>query len=488
MPFCGKPLMNIINTCILENVFPDLWKKSVIIPIPKKTNPTNQEDFRPISILPVVSKIVERHICNQVITYTDLMKIIPDCQSGFRKNFSTTTCLVKLINDIRLSQEMKETTCLSLLDFSKAFDTLNHNLLLAKLHYFGLSEQSVNFLRAYLTQRSHCVGIKKDFSLLKSPYTPMTAGVPQGSILGPLLFSLYVADMNDELSHSKLQQYADDSQLYLSFTNENYIISNLQYNIDINRIDKFATDHNLKLNTSKSCVLFFESSKARVTGITKNFKVEINNVLLPVVAEAKNLGIHVDSKLTFNSHIKNKLTNAYCRLKKLNIYKKFLPPFVKYYLCNTLILSLFDYGDIVYDASLSAGLAKSIQKIQNSCMRFSFNIPYRHHITPYLNSNSILSMCNRRKCHMLSFIYKVLKTGKPPYLNSLFNSHEHSYFTRNVNNFKVPQHRTAAFQRSFSFVAIQLWHQIPKCVQELSYEKFVNSVKSIYLEQQKQNR
>ena len=131
------------------------------------------------------------------------------------------------------------------------------------------------------------------------------------------------------------------------------------------------------------------------------------------------------------------------RLKKLYHLRKFLPAKTKYYLCNSLILFLFDYWAVV--SSVTQKNAHLIQKIQNSCMRFSFNIPFRSHITPYLNNNKILNMEGKRKCHMFTFIYKIVKYQKPAYLHNYFNVFIHPHNTRNVNRYRVPQHRTTNF-------------------------------------------
>lgn len=141
-----------------------------------------------------------------------------------------------------------------------------------------------------------------------------------------------------------------------------------------------------------------------------------------------------------------------------------------------------DYADVVYNDSLTAKLSYAVQKVQNSCMRFSFNIPFRNHITPYLNDNSILNMKNRRKHHMYTFVYRILKNGEPPYLRKLFNFYRHPHHTRNMNYFKVPQHRTANFQKSFIYVAVQMWNNLNNNVKEFSPNKFNKHIKKHLLE------
>lgn len=484
IPYCLGPLLNIINSCILESYFPYIWKRAVVKPLAKIMNPREFKDLRPISILSVVSKIIEKHVNNQLYDFLNSSSLIPNCQSGFRPNFSTSTCLVNLLNDIRHNEDKKEITCLALLDFSKAFDTLNHEMLLAKLHYFGLSKKSIEFFKQYLKDRSVCVEVLKNQKLVRSSYLPTFTGVPQGSILGPLLFSIYVADMSNCVQNSKIQQYADDSQVYTSFPLDSMGHCLEQFNNDLGNLRNFAEDHNLKLNPSKSCILFF-NHKSSIDSVTRSFVPKIDDTPLTMVTEAKNLGVILDESLSFRPHVNNKLKIAYMRLKSLNKYKKFLPSKIKYKLCDSLILSLFDYGDVAYSSSLTLQLSHQVQKLQNSCMRFSYNIPFRNHITPYLNENNILNMSYRRKHHLYNFVYRIIKTGQPPYLKLLFNSFLHEYNTRYVNNYRVPRHRTAAFQKSFIYSAVHMWNGLPDHVKEFSPKRFSKYVKDALLYQQK---
>ena len=485
LPFCIDPLINIINSCILDNTYPEIWKKAIVTPLPKISDPKEVKDLRPISILPTVSKIIERHIYNQIVSFSNTLNLIPDCQSGFRQNFSTTTSLVNSLNNIRSNDDKKESTCLTLLDFSKAFDTISHNMLLAKLHYFGFSANSIAFFKNFLTDRLCCVAVKKNnYNIDKSIFLPVTNGVPQGSILSPLLFSLYVADMNRCVQYSKIQQYADDSQIYISFTTENLQTSQEMLKSDLNKINQFSLDHNLKLNASKSQALIFNSNKHIREFVSNQYNVKIGDGVVPLVIEAKNLGIIFDTQLSFLPHINTKLRVAYTRLKALYRLKKYLSSKTKYLLCESLIISLFDYGDCVYGDSLTRQVANKIQKLQNRCLRFSFNIPYRSHITPFLNNNSILNMSNRRRYHMYVFVYKIIKTGKPSYLIDTFTPFTHNHATRNTHIFKIPSHRTSNFQKSFSFVAPFIWNELPNYVKNFSLKQFSSYIKNTLMEQQ----
>lgn len=487
LPFCLDPLLHIVNECILQEKFPSLWKKAIIKPIPKNSNPKEYKDLRPISILSAASKILEKHIFNQISNFVDVHGVIPDCQSGFRKNFSTSTSLVGILNDIRVNEENDRATCVALLDFSRAFDTINHSMLLAKLNYIGVSESGVNFFRDYLRSREACVMVVRQSVKHYSEFTPFDQGVPQGSIVSPLLFSIYVADMYKVIKHATLQQYADDSQVYIPLHINNINLFHQHFNSDLTSLYKYAEHHNLKLNATKSKILIMCSNLNLRRGLERDLSlnpVSINNASIPVVSEARNLGVIFDSSLSFEPHIKNKTKIAYLRLKRLFKFKRNLSAKQKYLLCDSLILSLFDYGDVVYGNSLSLQNKKIIQKVQNSCMRFSYNIPYRNHISPYLSDNKILNMNNRRKLHMYNFIYRIVNNNQPFNLRSQFQEFGHEHATRNNNDFIVPLHRRATFQRSFKYVAVQMWNGLNNDVKQMPLGAFSGQIKSKLLMEQ----
>ena len=159
--------------------------------------------------------------------------------------------------------------------------------------------------------------------------------------------------MNKELQFSELQQYADDSQIYCRIDTNNLAQFQLNFNDDLNKINKYALDHNLKLNAGKSCVIVFGSDINKITNTAGNMNIHIDNVAIPIVTETKNLGVYFDAKLSFQAHITTKLKAAYIRLKNFSSLKKYIPSKTKYQLCDTLILSLFDYGDVVYGTSIN---------------------------------------------------------------------------------------------------------------------------------------
>ncbi|XP_052856050.1 probable RNA-directed DNA polymerase from transposon BS isoform X11 [Drosophila gunungcola] len=196
------------NTVLTKSTYPDCWKAAKIIPIPKSNN-----EYRPISILPYLSKVFENLMADQINKFMSDNAMLTNNQSGFRKNRSCTSAIIKIADDIREQIDENNVTLLVLLDYSKAFDTVNHNVLCAKLrNMFMFSKSSVKLVSSYLQNRRQSVVL----SSVSSSYENVNRGVPQGSVLGPLLFTLYVNDLPNALSECNVHLYADDVQMYVS--------------------------------------------------------------------------------------------------------------------------------------------------------------------------------------------------------------------------------------------------------------------------------
>nr|CAH7758029.1 unnamed protein product [Callosobruchus chinensis] len=258
LPVIAKYITHIINCCIEAGYFPQLWKFSLIKPLPKSKSVLTYDDLRPISLLPTLSKVFERFIYFQLFEYVTSKGILPEMQSGFRKGYSTISVLLNVSDYIIRSLDAGLATSLVLLDFSKAFDTLDHSLLLVKLRYFGLDEMCLKLFESYLHNRHQCVFVDNNYSDFQS----VTSGVPQGSVLGPLFFIIYTSDMFKVIEHCNIQGYADDTQLYISFDPKSINIANHCINQDLESIYIYASRHNLKLNARKCQVMPFSSRGA----------------------------------------------------------------------------------------------------------------------------------------------------------------------------------------------------------------------------------
>ena len=249
-------ILHIFNKSISTGTFPNQWKTAIIIPIPKKQNPQLLSDYRPISILPLFSKIFEKIIVSKIISPVT-ENILPKFQSGFRKQHSTTSALMEIVDNMCQNLDNANGTILIMLDYSKAFDSINHKLLIAKLASYGFNNLAIEWFVSYLHNR---IQITKVGCRLSQPLEQV-CGVPQGSVLGPTLFSIFTADLPQSILHSQYHMYADDIQLYHYINSDNIqtVLSEIQYDID--NIELWSRENILQLNPEKTKMLYVNSNR-----------------------------------------------------------------------------------------------------------------------------------------------------------------------------------------------------------------------------------
>lgn len=472
-PFTFEVITNIINKSITTSIFPTAWQEALIKPIPKKDNPLELKDLRPISILPCISKILEKIIYNQLSDFLESNNILPNMQSGFRKKRGTTTALVDVVDEILGAQDAGQGTILVLLDYSRAFDTINVPLLIAKLQYYGLSAEAINWFASYLSYRTQSVELRRyDGSTSKSKYRPVFRGVPQGSILGPLLFILYSADVINTISHCRYHMYADDIQVYISFPPNETHEAVEKLNEDLNNIASWSDSNCLVLNPTKTKYMILGSKNQIQKICNKNPMVRVQGEDIERVTEARNLGVVMDESLRFEKHILNTVRNCFYRLKVLYRIRPYIKTEVRIRLCESLVLSKLNYADIVTGPRLLTRTKNLIQKVQNACARYCFEIPPHTHVTPFLNNAGIMKMEFRRQLHFATLLFGVVKFKVPQYLFHKLQWASDVHTTHNTRAASylilMPRHTSAAFRGSFKYNATKCWNNLPPPLRNLN--------------------
>lgn len=456
-----KPICSIFNRSINTSTFPSEWKLSHVLPLPKKSNPVSASDYRPISILPVLSKALERLVHQQVCSYMITNKLFDPFQSGFRAGHSTTTALLKVTDDIRLAMDKRLVTILLLFDFSKAFDSVNHKILLQKLRLLGFSPTALAWISSYLSgrlQKTLCSGIFSD-------PVAVTCGVPQGSVLGPLLFSIFVHDISKTLNFSKYHIYADDLQIYFHSSLSDLFTSIGLVNSDVCSLVSWVNEHGLLLNAKKTQPIIIGSSRIMSKIVFEDVpNIVIGDVAVPYCRTVTDLGLVLNTTLSWTEQVTKTCNKVFAAMHTLKSSGWMLPFKMKELLVKSLVLPIFDYGSSVY-CDVSVELASRLQRAQNYCVRYLFNLRRDDRVSAAYEQLGWLRLNETRKLHNLNLTFKIIRSGIPEYLSQsfVFLSQISGRTSRiNASTLAIPRHSTVMYNRSFCVSSCRLWNALPE--------------------------
>ena len=461
-----SPLTHIINTCIDHSIFPDDWKISRICPVPKVPNPSALAEYRPISILPVLSKVFERILLQQLTERIETKSIYLEMQSGFRKCHSTTTLLLKLRDNIKQAMRKGEVTRAIFADFSKAFDTVNYKTLLSHLNNLGFSKHLLKLVSSYLSNRYQYVQVDDRISkrLL------VNFGVPQGSILGPILFNLYVTSINTN-GDSEYLLYADDTTLlrYSKVKDLPETVEAMQ--TELNNINQWSTNNNLALNATKTKMAMF--STAQLSRFHNLSDVEAiitsNDQPLERVDSFKILGVWFNQHLSWKDHINYVTKSCFATLKSLNLFKRCASLPLRKTLAESLILSKLNYGNVLLGDLTKIELNR-LQKVQNAAAGF---VLQKHAELDDVLSLKWLPISESIDSSLAKTIHKAVNDKNwPSYLPikvSLQRSREHRSNDTTVHNVEPGE-----ANGSFKFLGAKCFNVLPTNVKTITKKENFN--------------
>ena len=473
-----EDILKIVNSSIQSGVFPDSLKTAVVKPLLKKPNldPSVLDNYRPISNLPFLGKVLEKNIFHQLDMFLQNNKVHNKFQSGFRKGHSTETALVKVINDLRVAADNKDVSVLLLLDQSAAFDTIDHTILIQRLeHWVGLSGTALSWFCSYLTGRSYSVNLA-DFESNKHN---ICSGIPQGSILGPLLFSLYILPLGELISaHGvNFHFYADDTQLYLSVATDDPCALDPLLTC-VSSIKCWMSENFLKLNEDKTEVLIIGSTAQRESIINR-----LGNLAKESNTSVKNLGVIIDAELNFNTHINHVTKIAFFHLRNIARIRAYLSLNDAKTLIHAFVFSRLDYCN-----ALLSGLPKKttdrLQLVQNAAARVLTKTKIREHITPVLASLHWLPVVFRIDFKILLLVYKALNGLAPSYLYNCLHRYVPTRPLRSssADLLEVPTMTYKKYgEAAFCFYGPTAWNKLPLHLrQAASVDSFKAQLKTYF--------
>ena len=461
------PLSLIFKECLLTGKFPDCWKAANVVPIHKKNSRQLKMNYRPISLLPICGKIFEKIIFDQVYSYLNKNKLISSNQSGFRPGDSTIYQLISITSKIYESFENYDETRALFLDISKAFDKVWHEGLIYKLNCNGISGNLLNLFANYLHNRQQRVVLNGTSSDWKN----IQAGVPQGSVLGPLLFLVYINDLTDNIT-SEMRLFADDSSLFTTVNGTNQTHEKLEK--DLETITNWAHQWKMIFNPdlTKQAVEVIFSVK-----INKPVHPELVFNDIPVSREdhTKHLGVYLDNRLNFSKHIREAINNALKGLSLLKYLSKYVSRKVLDMSYKLYVRPHLDYGDVIYH-NQRTDLMNLIEQVQykaalivSGCWQGTSREKLYHELGGE-------SLSDRRWCRRMTTYFKIVNGMAPSYLLD----HIPAQATPNVrlrNTItKPPLSRTERYHNSFFPFCINSWNNIDNEIKFLSLNEFKNNL------------
>ena len=469
-------LTSIINLSYELNQFPDQLKSASVKPIHKKNCHNDPANYRPISILPILSKVFERSAVNQLVKYLE-NGILSANQHAYRRFHSTVTSLAELTNKIYSGLDEGMIVGLASMDLSKAFDSISHTHLLQKLSDMGLHSKSVLWIRSYLQSRKQRTAFKE----VTSKETEVTSGVPQGSILGPILFLCFTNELAAAFPNDKLISYADDSQFVVTGKTMEQIKIKLERIIQ--KAENWYKANSLKSNPSKTEVIIFTPNKNK-------------NIILPTIAAFENgkkielevsetlkiLGVHIDKHMTWNDHITKLRNKTMGIVKHLHRVNKLLPMKIKLQLYDSLVASHLNYADIIWSGCSLANKQK-LQRVQNFALKSILGMRKFDSATEALRKLKYLNLEEKRKIHEGVFTHKVITGKMPENIINEYNKLRSFGSNRSAQNgdLKIPKHKTTIYEKSVLYRTIKTWNNTKVAIRNEETGIFKKKLQATYV-------
>ena len=455
LPYIVESLTYVYNLCIKQNIFPDKLKHAKVIALPKsKKDLSDVNNYRPISLLASLSKPLEKHIHTHLLSYLESRKLLYAFQSGFRPTFSCHTALTRLVDNWLNNINNKKLSGVVFLDLRKAFDLINHDILLQKLKHYILNQDTVNLIRSYLTNRTQQVlsnGLLSNSSVIK-------LGVPQGSILGPILFSVFINDLPLAITSDKVATdlFADDATIHATDKDINNVNAELQ--IALGEVSSWCSLNDMVINPSKTeAMVITTRQKHQLRPLLLN--ITVNDIPVKEVNKHRLLGVVIDKSLSWQNHIEMTCKTLSRHLYVLSQLKHITDENTRRIFYEAHIKSHIDYASTLWDG-LSDNIFKKLSSLYRRAAKL-INPDITLNTDQKLKSLDMLPLKDHLLFNKSTFMYKFYSGSLPPYLDDVLPKINQSKYANSRCTVTVPKPRIDMYKTSLCYSGGVLWNSLP---------------------------
>ena len=457
----SETLTKLVNISYRKSTFPQCLKKGIVRAVHKKDDPEDPANYRPLTILSTLSKIFERSAADQQMQYYMKYHIINETQHAYMKGHSTETCLNEIVNYIFKENDSGNLVGIASLDLSKAFDSISHSHLIQKLSNLGLGKNSLSWCKSYLTNRKQQTKFKKYLS----EEVTVTSGVPQGSIMGPILFISFINDLPQNFKNCKIVSYADDTQILVSAKSGKQIRTQLE-NL-IKNAKKWYTENSLLNNASKTEIMLISGRKHE-----ESFYIEIKEDEKIKKLELKNhikiLGVYLDQHLNWKKQVQEVNKKAKFAARNLQRINQLIPIKSRILLYNSLVATHFNYADTVW-AGCNVEEHNKLQRTQNIAIKSILGMKKHDSATVALKKAKLLPLNDKRKIHQAVYVHKALDNKLSAPVCRTYEEQKSKTANRSSEKQTLgcPAHKTERYKRSPLYTSITAWNSIPIQLKEI---------------------